>query len=273
MKQIKILQRILAVSTVALAAVATIAAPTKLKTEKPDLEKIRTDVLNPKSEFYYPKLEATYNRNDTTMTPEQFRHFYLGYMFQEDYDPYRESQFDSVLEHFRNIDPKSYTPHQVDSIITFSEKALKDNPFDLRQMSFLIHALKLKGKDYRAKFWEYRLENLLGAIKSTGTGESVNNAWYVVYPMHEYDMAQLLGYDAVDAEYPQDGIDYLAVEPTETTSRRLRGKVEKGFYFNVKIPQQQYQLKHPEEFTDAQTDTTAVTPEADTPANGQSAGE
>lgn len=244
-------------------AAAILAAPAKLKTEKPDLDKIKADVLNPRSEFYYPKLEARYSRNDTTMTPEEFRHFYLGYMFQEDYDPYRESEFDKVLERYREMDASKYTPHQIDSIIVFSEKTLKDNPFDLRQMSFLIHALKLKKKNYSAKFWEYRLENLLGAIKSTGTGESADDAWYVVYPMHEYDMVQLLGYDAVDAEYPKPGIDYLKVQPNEATSRRLRGKVAEGFYFNVAIPQQQYELKHPEEFSGSDVNASGVEP-ADT---------
>lgn len=269
MKKFTLSIRRVIVAAVSCLALVAIAAPTKLKTEKPDLEKIKSEVLDPKSEFYYPRLEATYLRNDTTMTPEQFRHFYLGYMFQEDYDPYRESQFDSVLERYREMDPSKYTPHQVDSIITYSEKALKDNPFDLRQMSFLIHALKLKKKDYRAKFWEYRLENLLGAIKSTGTGESADEAWFVVYPMHEYDMVQLLGYDAVDAEYPAPGIDYLKVEPDEATSRRLRGKAANGFYFNVKIPQQQYELKHPEEFTD-QTQNADSTPAEAQPLSEES---
>ena len=33
-------------------AAAILAAPAKLKTEKPDLDKIKADVLNPRSEFY-----------------------------------------------------------------------------------------------------------------------------------------------------------------------------------------------------------------------------
>lgn len=219
----------------------------QLKVEKPDLEKIRADVLDPESEFYFPKLTKAYNANDTVMTPEQFRHFYLGYMFQEDYDPYRESKFNARTDSMRN-QSGAYSKHDLDTIIYYTEKSLLDNPFDLRQMSFLIHALKEKKKTLRAKFWEYRLENLLGVIKSTGTGEDIENAWYVIYPMHEYDMMQLLGYEAVSAEYPAEGIDRLIVEPLPETVKRLRGKdPAKSFYFNVAIPQQQYDLKHPGE--------------------------
>lgn len=251
----------LPLAIIALLAAVAVTGRTKLKVEKPDLDKIRTEVLDPSSKYYYPRLEETYNRNDTVMTPEEYRYFYLGYMFQEDYDPYRESMFSSRTDRLREKVGK-YTPHELDTIITNSELALQDNPFDLRQMSFLVHALKEKGKTYRAKFWEYRLENLLGAIKSTGTGESADDAWYVIYPMHEYDMVQLLGYDAVDAEYPRPGIDYLSVTPDEETGRRLRDKAVKGFYFNVEIPQEQYELKHPEEFREEES--SSETSESDT---------
>ncbi len=97
-----------------------------------------------------------------------------------------------------------------------------------------------------AKIWEYRLEHLLGAIKSTGTGEDMDNAWYVIYPMHEYDMVQLMGYNAVDAQFFEPATDYLIVEPEPETERRLKDKVAKGFYFNVEVPQSQYERKHPE---------------------------
>lgn len=235
---------------VALSAMAKI----DIKVEKPDLEKIRAEVLNPKSPYYFPKLQKEFERNDTVMTADKYRYFYLGYMFQEDYDPYRESRFSKRIDDLRDK-PGNYTKHELDTIIKYAELTLEDNPFDLRQMSFLIHALKQQGKSYRAKFWEYRLENLLGAIKSTGTGLDADNAWFVIYPMHEYDMVQLLGYEALDAEFPSPGIDYLIVEPEEETKKRLRDKAAKGFYFNVEIPNQQYILKHPEESADLKQET------------------
>lgn len=216
----------------------------KIKVEKPDLDVIRQMTLDPSSKFYFPKLKAKYEKNDTTMTPEEFRNFYLGYMFQEDFDPYRVSPYSNVTDELRQ--KPTHTKEEIDTITKYAQLALEDNPFDLRQMSFLVHVLKEKRKDMRAKIWEYRLENLLGAIKSTGTGDSVENAWYVMYPVHEYDMVQLLGYEAVDAQFIEPGYDYLAVQPDESDTRR-RDKSAKGFYFNVMVPQQQYELKHPED--------------------------
>ncbi|MDE5869324.1 MAG: DUF4919 domain-containing protein [Muribaculaceae bacterium] len=219
-------------------------ATKKYKVEKPDLAKIQRETLDPSSPFYYPKLMSKYEKNDTTMTPDEFRHFYLGYMFQEDFDPYRQSVYTDRTDALRN--KTTHTRQEIDTIEKYANLALRDNPFDLRQMSFLVHVLKEKKKDMRAKIWEYRLENLLGTIMSTGTGKDIDNPWYVVYPMHEYDVAQLLGYEAVDVEYPRDGMDYLIVQP-DASDKRSRDRSAKGFYYNVMIPQEQYELKHGEE--------------------------
>ena len=79
-----------------------VAAQKKLKVEKPDLEQIRRATLDPASKFYYPKLQKMYEVNDTVMTPEQYRYYYFGSMYQEDYNPYRKSDYtdrtDSLLK-------------------------------------------------------------------------------------------------------------------------------------------------------------------------------
>ena len=212
---------------------------------RPDIEAIREATLDPSNKMYFPKLMKKFHRNDTTMTADEFRHLYLGYMFQEDYDPYRESPYSSITDSYRN--KTSHTKEEIDTIRKYAELTLLDNPFDLRQMSFLVHVLKERRKDMSAKIWEYRLEHLLGAIKSTGTGENEENAWFVIYPAHEYDMVQLMGYHAVDADFIEPGYDYLTVEPEEETARRLRDKVQKGFYFDVQQIHQQYEMKHPED--------------------------
>lgn len=214
----------------------------KIQVNKPDLEAIRKATLDPHHKYYFPKLMARYQRNDTTMTAEEYRYFYLGYMFQEDYDPYRTSPYSGRTDSLRM--KATHTKEEIDTIRKYAELTLRDNPFDLRQMSFLVHVLKEKRKDMTAKIWEYRLEQLLGAVKSTGTGEDIENAWYVIYPMHEYDVIQLLGYEATDADFIEPGYDYLTVRPDGT---QRHSKPAQGFYFNVQVPQQQYELKHPEE--------------------------
>lgn len=261
----KISAILLAIAIPSLLAVAAQPGPAnvtdkrKIVVEKPDLAKIRAVTLDPHSKYYFPKLKAKYDRKDTTMTNDEFRHFYLGYMFQEDFDPYRQSPYSGRTDQLRM--KASHTKEEIDTILKYAQLSLEDNPFDLRQMSFLVHVLKEKKKNMSAKIWEYRLEHLLGAIKSTGTGEDIENAWYVIYPMHEYDMVQVLGYEATDAAFIEPGYDYLTVRPDETDKRK-RDKSAKGFYFNIEVPQRQFELKHPEDLVLEQNAENEVEDEA-----------
>ena len=106
------------------------------------MEQIRRDVNDPKSKYYYPKLMKQFATRDTTMTLDQFRHLYLGYVFQEDYNPYRRSRYSQKAEELYMRDKN--TAAEADTIIHYAELSLKDDPFDLRQMSFLIYAYQEK---------------------------------------------------------------------------------------------------------------------------------
>lgn len=68
----------------------------EIKRERPDLDRIKKEVYDRNSPYYYPRLMAEFQRNDTTMKLDKYRHLYLGYMFQEDYNPYRAPAFSAV---------------------------------------------------------------------------------------------------------------------------------------------------------------------------------
>lgn len=251
----------------------------KIKVEKPDFQKIAKETSDPHSKFYFPTLIKHFNRNDTSMTHEEYRNLYLGYLFQEDYDPYRTSPYNAMSDSLllvvkshkerltavtdslnKLIKANKISGHEAEKqkervntvykrklreLATATELSLKDNPFDLRQMSVLVHASQEMGNIMKAKIWEYRLEHILGAIKSTGNGETQEDAFYVIYPMHEYNMIQLLGYEPVSVDFPADGLDYISVRPDAEVKRRGT-RSAKGFYFNVGPMTEQYELKHPD---------------------------
>ena len=206
------------------------SAGKQLKREKPDLEKIRLETLDSKSPYYYPRLMKEFQRNDTLMKIDKYRHLYLGYMFQEDYNPYRSSQRDiqyNVLDRSRKL-----TRQECDSVIMYAEKALADNPFNLGEMVMLIKALREKGKN--------NLANLLMAIVSTGTGEDEENAWYVIEPQHEYVLLNMMDYSVADHVFYDPSYEYITVKDSS-------GKQRGGFYFNIGPLLQEYYRKHPDE--------------------------
>ncbi|MDE5785680.1 MAG: DUF4919 domain-containing protein, partial [Duncaniella sp.] len=74
--------------SLAFASLRAVVLP-QLNREKPDMAKIKHDINDRTSPYYYPRLMAEFMRNDTLMKIDKYRYLYLGYMFQEDYTPYR----------------------------------------------------------------------------------------------------------------------------------------------------------------------------------------
>lgn len=213
----------------------------KIQPQKPDMEQIKKEVLDPASPYYYPKLVRAFESKDTSMTLDQFRHLYLGYVFQEDYNPYRRSNYSSKVEelYFRD----KHTHAECDTIIHYAELSLKDDPFDLRQMNFLIYAYREKKKNNLANIWQYKLNHLLEAIISTGTGLDEENAWVVINPQHEYNILNFHNYVVEAQEDRPPHYDYMRVVPKDNS----KSEEPKGFFFNVLYILQEYYRKFPEE--------------------------
>ena len=221
-------------------ALSASAAPKekKIKVETPDMKKIEEEVNNPKSKYFYPKLLQKYERNDTLMQHDEYRHLYYGYIFQEDYNPCRRSEFSDKIESLYY--KTKHSRAECDTIIKYAELSLKDNPFDLQQMNFLIYALREKKKIHLANIWQYRLNHLLEAIVSSGTGLDQENAWYVVIPKNEYTLINSLGYIADSQEFVNPYFDYITIQ-------KKKDKDPAGFYFNVKNILEEYYRKYPDE--------------------------
>ena len=233
----KLIPLIFALLLLAIFAGGHSVAAEKFKVEKPDMEKIREEVNNPKSPFYFKKLWKSFADNDTDMNNEQYRHLYLGYVFQEDYNPYRVSEFASKITPLYY--KQKHTRSECDTIIKYAELSLADNPFDLNQMKFFIYALKEKQKYARASIWQYRLNHILEAILSTGTGKE-DKPWVVISPAHEYNIVNFMGLIATEHQAANDSTDYILVD------NKGKRKVPDGFYFDVSNVLKVYNTKFKE---------------------------
>ncbi|MCF0219771.1 MAG: DUF4919 domain-containing protein [Muribaculaceae bacterium] len=207
----------------------------ELKREKPDMEQIKRETLDSRSQYYYPRLMEEFLRNDTLMKIDKYRRLYLGYVFQEDYTPYRSA------DHPLSYMPESKVSREdCDSIIAVANTALADNPFDLQQIMLMINALRIKGKTNLAAIWQYKLNYIIMAIISTGSGHDKENAWYVIEPQHEYVLLNMLGYYVDSHSYEEPYYEYFTVTDE-------KGRKKGGYYFNIKNMLEEYYRKHPEE--------------------------
>lgn len=217
--------KIMLVATVALWSVLSFSAgaEARLKVKKVDFEQVKKDTQDPKSRYYYPRLMKSFQSNDTVMSIDAYRDFYYGYVFQEDYNPFRESEFSNVVEKLYYKQPHNRA--ECDSIEKYAELSLNDNLFDLDQMKFYIYVLKEKKKYARAAVRQFRLDRLIATIMSSGKGTK-EEPWVVIAPEHEYNIVNFLGYVATDHKELGNGLDYIAVKKKE-------GKSVEGFYFDV----------------------------------------
>ncbi len=238
----------MAALTAALVAYSATRQSSRAALGAPDLELIAERTTDPTSEFYYPTLLRSFQANDTTMTPEQFQYLYYGTLFQEDYDPYRESPNPQLLQELIPIYAKERrTRADRAKMADYATAVLASNPVDLRQLTNRIYVYEKNGKYDLAKIWQFKLNHLLLVIAASGTGLTPETAWIVVYPQHEYDFLNLSGRTARSQRFEPPYYDYIMI------SKRTNSDPD-GFYFNISELLHQYFIKHPSETADTTAD-------------------
>lgn len=245
----KFIKRIIAIAlSAALGTGIAGAARTNARADlgRPDLEAISKACVDENSKFYYPRLLKSFMSNDTSMTAEEFQYFYYGTMYQEDYDPYREAPNPALLQELLPIyAKKDRTRAERGKMLDYALQVLEDNPVDLRQLTNRIYVYEQNRKYDLARIWQYKLNHLLLVIAASGTGESPENAFVVVYPQHEYDFLNLSGKTASSQRFEPPYYDFISINTSDSE------KKAEGFYFDISELLNQYFIKHPSEMNQA----------------------
>lgn len=227
---------------VLMASLAGIMSAAQRTSSHPDFRTIRSETLNPESKYYWPTLLKSFFSNDTTMTPDDYHYFYYGSMFQEDYNPYRPNPFQSELKATEPLYARHGTLSRSEKtqIQKHAEKALANNPFDLRQLSYLVYAYDQSGKQNLAKIWRHKLNQLLLTIAQSGTGADSEHAIVVVDPSNEIDFFFLSNITVQERNFEPPYYEILTVLPPGATEPRR-------YWFDLHHLLEQYYEKHPSE--------------------------
>jgi hypothetical protein len=190
--------------------------------EAPQYKKIEKAIKKKGSSLYYPKLMERFLTADSTMTLEERKHLYYGYTFQDDYSPYRSSDYqDSLRALFSSGDLSEDDIHKT---VSFSDSLLALNPFDLRAINFKLNAfnrLKLQ-KEFNQSV--VRMTIVLDAIMYSGDGMTKETAFYVITVNHEYDVLSILELNSVGQSLI-DHYDYLELAQNDAGIE--------GLYFDI----------------------------------------
>ncbi len=193
------------------------------KTAKPNYKKIQKDISAKESTFYYPNLMKRFMASDTTMTLDEKRHLYYGYIYQDTYSPYGHSNYTDSLKVL--MQKRQLSNDELKNVIVFSDSILTKNPFDLRVMNTKLFAYKEFKNDSAFQKTLNKVKIIIDALLSSGNGRKKKTAFYVIKVSHEYDLLNILGFSFGGKQSLIEHYDYLTVAENPQ-------KIE-GFYFDV----------------------------------------
>lgn len=186
---------------------------------------IELEVSSPATKYYYPVLYERYEKGDTSLNLDDYRHLYYGYMFQAEYQPHKESPYVDSLSKTISMDGDIFTDKSAMKCIGYLEKILDDRPFSLKFLNMMSYLYAEKVRDEkRAQIYSYKFNMVLSTIFSSGNGRVKNSPWLVLYRSDAQSVLQFLGADVTKRVYITTNVEYYHL--------RERQEYVRGYYFD-----------------------------------------
>lgn len=186
-------------------------------------DEILRAVIDNNSPYYYPSLETRYMAGDTTLTVNDYFYLYYGFAHQDAYKPLEGNTAADKLLNILAANPEP-TPEEALKIVEQAQEAMKRDPFSLKNINFLIYAYGILGDTVNEKINYDRLTKIIAAIKSSGTGTTVESPWHVLSFSHSSDLLAAMELQAMKRMIVSRTVEYIPL-----LSRN--GNI-KGYYFD-----------------------------------------
>lgn len=202
-----------------------------------DSEKIKLAVLNTASDYHYPKLFERYAQGDTTLTLEEYRHLYYGYIYEDSYRPLETNTYsDSLLMVLHLNSGEVIEPHNFAKVVYYASKVLETRPFDLNFINMLTYCYQKQNNIEEAAKYSYKLTMIIETILSSGTGVDKKSPWHILYREDANDILGLLRARYYKRMYITTTVEYFLL------TEKVAGV--RGYYFDIsriylKIPERE----------------------------------
>lgn len=190
---------------------------------EPDKDAIFKAIYSADSPYRYNLLTDRYFSGDSTLTVEDYRHLYYGYVWQEGYQPFASEPAKDLL--VMMFEKKDHTGEDYREIVNLASEVLSYDPFSPSNINFLIYAYGNLGDTVNERINYDRLRGIKGAILSSGTGLKESSPWHIIRREHAIDLMGSMG-----AMYREPMIVSSKVEYIPLLAKGSGG--EKGYYFN-----------------------------------------
>lgn len=196
-------------------------------------KEIEKSITNSSSNLYYPNLMERYKMGDSTLTIQEMRHLYYGYVFQPEYIPTDVSEYNGKMVEI--LSKKIFTAQDYDKVLEYADTLLEEDPFNLRAINakLLVYAQNNNTDAYKKNAQKRKI--IQDAVVSTGDGMSEKTPFYVIKVAHEYDLLGFLGFKFGGEDKVVKNCNYLTLAPN-------RFGVDK-IYFEIS-PVLKYVTKH-----------------------------
>jgi len=191
--------------------------------EKPNYKKIEKAIKKKKSDLHYPRLMERFLNSDWSMSLEERRHLYYGFIYEPNYSPYGNSDYVDSIKPLLQMEDHDTT--QLMEILRLADSIMSDKPFDLDAINYKLYALDELGREAAFEKCIHQFRIIVDAIMSSGNGLEDKTAFYVIYISHEYDILNILDFSFGGQQSLIGTNDYLKVAENEQ-------KIE-GLYFDV----------------------------------------
>lgn len=187
-----------------------------------DFDNIKSQTQDSTSIYYYPVLIQRFMQFDTTLTGKEFSMIYYGNVFTDKYNPYGSG---------KNVDKfmKLYMGKKFKEAIPYGEKALADNPVNLKILFKVLVCFHSLGDKSIAKKYAKLYYGLLNEIYKSGDGKNFESAYVVTNVADEYEILADLELTSIG----QALIDDTDVLTLDTTGQENSDKKIEKLYFNV----------------------------------------
>ena len=180
---------------------------------KPDYEKIKRNIENRNSNFYYSKLWNRYQQGDSTMTSEECHHLYYGYVFNKNYTPYKYLRMTKSTEDL--LKKEETTTAEWEEIAALLKESIRVEPFNCIYLYELAVAYIKLNKLDEARKSANKGQCVLNALYTTGDGLSRETAIHVISVSNEYDYLMYVyeQHSVKSQAYVQGDYDVLYLNP------------------------------------------------------------
>lgn len=176
----------------------------------PNDDEIYKEVSAPASKYYYPNLMMRYEVGDTTLTTDEYRRLYYGYIWQDSYKPLEpiaaEHQVLMLLEQHRDMVFDTVTLRR---LLGYTQEVMAADPFSLNNINMMTFAYQQLGDEQNAKKSAYRFAKVLETIQTSGTGVKDKSPWHVLRQDHVSDVLAVMGLVAKKRTYITVRVEYL----------------------------------------------------------------